>query len=144
MSVSRSVCLYRMYARLSKLHARLYVCLYVCMYVCTACTYCTYVHVFSVQELQDKAVYCKQFLESGIDGLHLLELTHEDMKGSPEICFCCLFNTYHFFCLNYIGLGVRHLSDRRKIATYVDGSPINHSVLFFLLELTLVVKLISI
>jgi hypothetical protein len=50
------------------------------------------------EELQDKAVYCKQFLESGIDGLHLLELTHEDMKG----------------------LGVKHLSVRRRIASYVD------------------------
>ncbi|XP_062521765.1 uncharacterized protein LOC134196598 isoform X2 [Corticium candelabrum] len=50
------------------------------------------------EELQDRSLYCKQFIESGIDGLHLLELTHEDMKG----------------------LGVKHLSDRRRIASFVD------------------------
>ncbi|XP_065846761.1 uncharacterized protein [Oscarella lobularis] len=52
----------------------------------------------SKEDLQEREAYAEHFVESGIDGLHLLDLTHEDMKG----------------------LGVRHLSERRKLTAHVD------------------------
>eukprot|EP00118_Oscarella_pearsei_P014015 m.117097 g.117097 ORF g.117097 m.117097 type:complete len:53 (+) comp37606_c0_seq4:1583-1741(+) len=38
----------------------------------------------SKEDLQERDAYAKQFIESGIDGLYLLDLSHEDMKG---LCF---------------------------------------------------------